>query len=79
MSSPRHATVATPDRFTIVYEVGPEGIASGGTIFLQVSPFWEWSDPQTVDPAAWGYTEVTPGDTSIDLEAGWLDRQLLGI
>jgi hypothetical protein len=73
------ATVATPDRFTIVYQVGPRGIATGGTIFFQVSPFWDWSDPQTFEPAARGYTEVTPDDASIELEAGWLDQQLLGI
>jgi len=34
------ATVAVdlPGRFEIIYEVGPLGIATGGSVFLQVSP-----------------------------------------
>jgi hypothetical protein len=76
---PPHATVATPDRFTIVYEAGPQGIATGGAIHFQVSPFWDWSYPQTADPAAPGYTEVKSGDPSVQLEVALLDRQLLVI
>ncbi|MDX1649376.1 MAG: hypothetical protein R3263_05940, partial [Myxococcota bacterium] len=34
-------------RFTLVYTAGPEGVAEGGHLFLQVPPFWEWSTPQT--------------------------------
>jgi hypothetical protein len=74
-----HATVATPDRFTIVYEAGALGIATGGAIHFQVSPFWDWSQPQTSDPAAPGYTVVSGSDPSIDLEVAALDRELLGI
>jgi hypothetical protein len=74
---PPHATVATPDRFTIVYEAGPEGIGTGGAIHFQVSPFWEWSEPQIANPEAPGYTVVTGSDPSIELEVVWIDRQLL--
>jgi hypothetical protein len=44
--------------WTITFRAGPAGIAPGGAVVLQVSPFWEWSDPQTVDPGWPGYTRV---------------------
>ena len=45
-------------RWSFVYEAGPLGIAAGGTILLQVSPFWGWSTPQVEDPAQPGFTTV---------------------
>jgi Protein of unknown function (DUF3604) len=74
-----YALSATPDRFTIVYEVGPAGIASGGSIFFQVSPFWDWSTPQVVNPEARGYTKVTASAPDIELTSETVDRQLLRI
>jgi hypothetical protein len=73
------AVSSTPDRFPLVYEVGPEGIATGGTIYLQVSPFWDWSTPQVVSPDAPGFTEIRPNHPEIELSAATLDQQLLGI
>jgi hypothetical protein len=74
-----YAVSATPDRFTLVYEAGPLGVATGGRVFLQVSPFWDWSTPQVEDPEQRGYTEVRASDPAIELEAATLDQQLLGI
>ncbi|MDH3519207.1 MAG: DUF3604 domain-containing protein [Myxococcales bacterium] len=74
-----YAVVGTPDRFDVVYEVGPHGIATGGMIYFQVSPFWNWTTPQVVSPDAPGYTLVTPSDAGIELHAQTLDEQLLGI
>ena len=56
------ATVAVdlPGRFEIIYEVGPLGIATGGSVFLQVSPFWGWSTPQVEVPDAPGFTTIEP-------------------
>jgi hypothetical protein len=76
---PPYAVAATPDRFTLVYEAGPEGVATGGMVYLQVSPFWDWSTPQVVDPEARGYTEVRGSDPALRLEPETLDQQLLGI
>lgn len=42
--------------FTIVYEAGEHGIAAGGALFLQPSPFWGWSPPQTQFSDGPGYT-----------------------
>ncbi len=71
-------TAGTSGRFTIAYEVGPLGIATGGGIFLQVSPFWGWSTPQVEDPHAPGYTEIeVSGD--MELSAVTLDQQLLAL
>jgi len=66
-------------RWALVYEAGPRGIAVGGRILLQVSPFWEWSTPQTREPAAPGYTTVETDATGVELAARTLDQQLLGI
>jgi len=74
-----YAVSSTPDRFTIVFEAGPLGIATGGTIYFQVSPFWDWTTPQVVEPDARGYTTLTPSDPEIELRADTLDEQLLGI
>ncbi len=45
-------------RFRIVYEAGPLGIAVGGALYLQSSPFWGWSPPQLAAPDALGFTTV---------------------
>ena len=50
---------AEQGEFVIVYRAGPLGVAVGGGVHLQVSPFWGWSAPQTRAPGAPGYTEVT--------------------
>jgi len=65
--------------WTLVYEAGPHGVAVGGTVMLQVSPFWGWSTPQTEVPEAPGYTTVETAAEGVTLESGTLDRQLLGI
>ncbi|TMA35869.1 MAG: DUF3604 domain-containing protein [Deltaproteobacteria bacterium] len=76
---PAYTTRATPDRFRIVYEVGPLGIATGGSVQLQVSPFWGWSTPQVTDRDAPGFTEIHPSSPDIAMSAKTLDEQLLGI
>lgn len=45
-------------RFVIEYTAGPLGVAIGGKLHFQVSPFWEWSTPQTAQEGAPGYTRV---------------------
>ena len=55
-------------RFRIVYEAGPEGIAEGGALFLQPSPFWGWSSPQTRVSEAPGYTEIRSDTAGITFE-----------
>ena len=74
-----YSQVATPDRFRIIYEAGPLGIATGGALYLQISPFWDWSTPQIVAPEQLGYTEVQASAPDIELRAETLDQQLLGI
>ena len=74
-----YAVSATPDRFTLVYEAGPLGVATGGRVYLQVSPFWDWSTPQVTHPDERGYTEVRGSDPELKLEPETVDQQLLGI
>jgi hypothetical protein len=75
----REVRAGEPGRFTIVYEVGPLGIASGGFVQLQVSPFWSWSTPQVEIPDAPGFTTVEASVRDVELEAATLDDQLLAI
>jgi hypothetical protein len=76
---PPQPTAGSSARFTLVFEVGPHGIASGGKIFLQVSPFWGWSHPQTAAPHAPGFTTVTPEAADTALEAHRVHQQLMMI
>lgn len=77
-----HATRATcHGRFsaTIVYEAGELGVAEGGVVALQVSPFWGWSTPQTERPSLAGFTRVATDAEGVALRAETLDAQLLGV
>ncbi len=73
------ARVSTPGRWTIHYQVGELGVAAGGMIYFQVSPFWGWSTPQVERPEAPGYTEVSTAAAGVELQPRTLDQQLLGI
>ncbi|MCZ6794287.1 MAG: CehA/McbA family metallohydrolase [Planctomycetota bacterium] len=66
-------------RWRIEYEVGPEGISVGGTVFLQVSPYWGWSTPQNLEPSAPGYTVVKTDADGVTLEVTTVDQQLMAI
>jgi hypothetical protein len=78
-AEPERPPVSSPGRFRIAFEVGPLGIATGGVLTLQVSPFWGWSTPQVEEPDAPGYTVVRSGAPGVELEAKTLGEQLLGI
>jgi hypothetical protein len=73
------AVAGGPGTWTLVYEAGPHGIAVGGMLLLQVSPFWGWSTPQVEAEGAPGYTVVTSDAEGLTLEAETLGPQLLGI
>ena len=73
------AVAGSPGSWRIVYRAGPAGVAVGGTVHLQVSPFWGWSTPQTERPGAPGYTTVETDAAGVELSAETLDRQLLAI
>ncbi len=66
-------------RFTLIYEAGALGVATGGFVFLQVSPFWDWSTPQTEDPEAPGFTTLSPSAADLEFESHAVDQQLLAI
>jgi hypothetical protein len=66
-------------RFELVFEAGEPGVAEGGAIFLQTSPFWGWDTPQTEDPERVGYTEVTTDARGVTLEPAVADRNLLAV
>ncbi|MGH0036709.1 MAG: CehA/McbA family metallohydrolase [Myxococcota bacterium] len=66
-------------RFELAFEAGPDGIAVGGAVFLQTSPFWGWDTPQVEDRNAPGYTEVTTSAAGVSLSAATVDRNLLAV
>ena len=74
-----HPVAGRGGRFELFYEAGEAGIAEGGALFLQVSPFWGWSTPQVTHPERPGFTTVETTAEGIRLEANTLDQQLLGI
>jgi hypothetical protein len=76
---PRTVEAGSSGAWTLVYEAGPEGIATGRMLFLQVSPFWGWSTPQVTREDAPGYTRVSTDAPGVTLEPSTVDQQLLGI
>ena len=66
-TDPPELSVGVPARITLGFEVGPEGIAEGGMIFLQGPPFWGWSPPQADTPELPGYTTVESDAEGVEL------------
>lgn len=79
VDGPREIVAGTAGRWEIIYRAGSHGIAVGGTLFLQVSPFWGWSSPQTAAPTSPGFTEVTTTAEGVELDARQVDQQLLAV
>lgn len=66
-------------QFEILFEAGPLGIAEGGGIYLQPSPFWGWDPPQADFSQGPGYTTVDTDAEGVTLTAQSLARELLHI
>jgi hypothetical protein len=66
---PGYATSDVPRRFRLVYEAGPEGIAVGGAVYLQLSPYWGWQAPQLRDVQGEGYTTITGSAPDLGLQS----------
>ncbi len=66
-------------RFELIYEAGPLGVAEGGVVFLQISPFWGWDEPQTIDSEYPGYTEVSSAMEGLSLTPETLGQNLVAI
>ncbi len=65
---PRARVVAQSSaRLVIVYEVGPQGIAPGGSILLETKKWWFWSPGQSVDPEAPGYVTAETNARGVEL------------
>jgi hypothetical protein len=44
--------------FEIAFTVGEDGISPGGFVMLQISPWWGWTQPQTLSSESPGFTTV---------------------
>jgi hypothetical protein len=66
--APHEIPAAGSARFEIVYEAGPLGVAEGGLVFLQPSPFWDWDPPQVQLSDAPGFTTVSTDAVGIELQ-----------
>ena len=65
---PRARVVAqTAARLVIVYEVGPQGIAPGGSMLLETKKWWFWSPAQSADPEASGYVTAETNARGVEL------------
>ena len=76
---PAEVAAGGSGRWSLVYEAGPLGVAEGGAVFLQISPFWGWSTPQVVSESALGYTVVHTDAEGVELEPETVDQQLLAV
>ena len=78
-AGPQQVPAGGSGSWRFVYRAGPLGIAEGGWLFFQVSPFWNWSTPQVTYEQAPGYATVSSPADGLQLAAETVDRQLLGI
>ena len=71
--------VGARGEFEIAFTVGEAGIATGGFIMFQISPWWGWSRPQTAYPDRPGYTAVdtSPGNAPAKIYALDLNRVIV--
>ncbi len=73
---PARVVASTAERFEIVYEVGPEGVAAGGAITLQLPRVGAWSVPRLGAEGRRGYTRVESDPPGARLRAGAEGRKL---
>ncbi|HAC79362.1 MAG TPA: hypothetical protein DCG06_03635 [Deltaproteobacteria bacterium] len=76
---PRPIPASSRQSFVIEYEAGPLGIAPGGTIFFQVSPFWGWELPQTGTDQRGGFLRATTSVAGVNLSTTPLTQGLVAI
>lgn len=77
LDPPGTVRIGEMHRFRFEYEAGPLGIAEGGALFLQVSPFFGWSKIQTAAPELAGYTTFSTTADGIRLEPGKIENPYL--
>jgi hypothetical protein len=73
------AVAGRPTHLRLVYEAGPLGIAPGGAVVFQASPFWGWDPPQLAAPDAPGFAEVSTPAEGVALEPEAYAQGLLRI
>jgi hypothetical protein len=69
------------DTWTITFIADTTGIAAGGGIVFQISPFWGWSAPQAYSPDRPGYTTVRSDNRGVrfDLQGSSLHYLLINV
>jgi hypothetical protein len=77
------ARVGEAGTWRFVFETGPLGVAEGGALYLQISPWWGWSPPQTSDPERPGFCVIEADKVAegagLRFEARDLGGQILAI
>ena len=78
-SGPDPVEAGGEGRWVFEYTAGALGVAAGGAIYFQVSPFWGWSTPQVELAEAPGFTVVSTEANGVELLPATVDRQLLAV
>ncbi|MBL8840114.1 MAG: DUF3604 domain-containing protein [Planctomycetes bacterium] len=66
-------------RFLLEYTAGERGIAVGGALFLQISPFWGWTTPQVEQPLMAGFTQLACSAAGVRLVGETVAPQCLQV
>ena len=77
LDPPGPVRIGEMHRFRFEYEAGPLGIAEGGALFLQVSPFFGWSKIQLAASDLAGFTTFSTNAEGVRLEVGKIDNAYL--
>lgn len=64
---PERLVVGDRARFAFTLEVGPGGIAEGGSVSFVAPPFWGWSPPQVADARGPGFVALLEGPEGVTL------------
>ncbi len=73
------AVAGQKGRYLLEYTAGELGVAVGGALFLQISPFWGWTTPQIESPLAAGFTRLSCSDPMVKLVAETVAPQCLRV
>ena len=75
------AVAGTQGTYVLEYTAGPLGVAEGGALYFQVSPFWFWETPQVRDATNGGSenTRVETAESGVALRCSTVGPQCLQI
>ena len=74
-----HAVSGESRGYRLVYEAGRHGIAVGGSVLMELAPYWGWDTPQLGVPEAPGFTTLETNAAGVTLQPQALEPKTVRI